>query len=72
MPTSELPVPYPRDERQAHLLLVLYVAWACCCLGVLIVQTIRENDIGFMLALLRYLRRRRRMRKLKDKWNGRS
>jgi len=39
---------------------------------VLIVQTIRENDIGFMLALLRYLRRRRRMRKLKDKWNGRS
>jgi hypothetical protein len=63
MPTSELPVPYPRNEQEAHTLMLMYVVWACSCLAVLIVQAIREDDIGFMLALLRYLLWRRRIRK---------
>jgi hypothetical protein len=71
MPTQELPpVPYPRDEHEARIVLAIYAAvWGSYLAG-LTVQIIRDNDIGFMLALLRYLRWRRKMRRWVKKWNG--
>jgi hypothetical protein len=71
MPTPELPpVPYPRNEQEARTVAVIYaVVWGSYLVG-LTVQSIRGGDFRFMMALLRYLRWRRQMRKWEREWNG--
>ncbi len=55
MPTAEFPVPYPRTEHEAHVLMTIYaLLWGSWFLG-LIVQSLRAGDVRWILARARYL-----------------
>ena len=60
MPPELLP-PYPCNEHQAHFVLALFmVTWSAMLTG-LVVQAVREKDVQFIAAVVRYLLRRRRI-----------
>jgi len=55
MTITQLPISYPRNDREAHALIVVYVVIMCGWMAALIVQAVRENDGGLLLALAKYL-----------------
>jgi hypothetical protein len=55
MTTAQLPVPYPRDDHEAHALMAIYAVVLGGWMAVLIVQAVREKDVRLLLALVKYL-----------------
>jgi hypothetical protein len=55
MTIAQLPVPYPRDDHEAHALMAIYAVVLGGWMAVLIVQAVREKDVRFLLALARFL-----------------
>lgn len=55
MTTAQLPVPYPRDDHEAHALMAFYAVILGGWMAVLIVQAVREKDVRSLMALVKYL-----------------
>ena len=55
MTTAQLPVPYPRDDHEAHALMAIYAVILGGWMAVQIVQAVREKDVRLLLSLVKYL-----------------
>jgi len=55
MTTAQLPIPYPRDDHEAHALMAFYAVILCGWMAVQIVQAVREKDVRLLLSLVKYL-----------------
>jgi len=55
MTTAQLPIPYPRDDHEAHALMAFYAVILGGWMAVQIVQAVREKDVRLLLSLVKYL-----------------
>jgi hypothetical protein len=55
MTTAQLPVPYPRDDHEAHALMAIYAVILGGWMAVQIVQVVREKDVRLLLSLVKSL-----------------
>jgi hypothetical protein len=55
MTITQLPIPCPRDDQEAHALLAIYAVILGGWMAALIVQAVREKDGRLLWALVKYL-----------------